>query len=144
MPKETFSHSAVTRAPRTEVWEALDKPETWEGIGGVDRVIDPVIDDIGRLQGFTFETVVAGIKYLGEATPHAREEEQMITLNIANSEIRGAIRVDLSDEGQGTRIWVTLDVESAGMLSAMFFPVIAKTLGSGLPRTVDSFAAGFD
>ncbi len=144
MPKETFSHSAVTRATRTEVWEALDKPETWEGIGGVDRVIDPVIDDIGRLRGFTFETFVAGTKYLGEATLHAREEEQMMTLNIANSEIRGAIRVNLSDDGQGTLIRVTLDVESAGVLSGMFFPMIAKTIGSGLPRTVDEFAESFD
>lgn len=144
MPKETFSHSAVTRATRTEVWEALDKPETWEGIGGVDRVIDPVIDDTGRLQGFTFETFVAGTKYLGEATPHAREEEQMMTLNIANSEIRGAIRVDLSDDGQGTRIRVTLDVESAGMLSAMFFPVIVRSIGNGLPRAIEEFAESFD
>jgi hypothetical protein len=107
-------------------------------------VIDPVIDDLGRLQGFTFETVVAGTKYLGEATPNAREEERMMALNIANSEIRGAIRVDLSDDGDGTLILVTLDVESAGMLSAMFFPVIARSIGNGLPRAIEEFAASFD
>lgn len=126
------------------MWRALDWPSTWEGIGGVDRVIDPVIDDEGRLQGFAFETVVAGTKYLGEATPNAREEEQMMTLNIANSEIRGSIRIDLSEAGEGTLIRVTLDVESAGVLSAMFFPVIARSIGNGLPRAIEKFAASFD
>ena len=143
MPKDTFSHSSKTSAARSEVWRALDWPSTWEGIGGVDRVIDPLIDDLGRLQGFTFETFVAGTKYLGEATPNAREEGRMMVLNIANSEIRGAIRVDLSDDGDGTLILVTIDVESAGMLSAMFFPVIARSIGNGLPRAIEEFAASF-
>jgi hypothetical protein len=34
-----------------------------------------------------------------------------------------------------------LEVESAGFLSSMFFPVIAGAIGSGLPRAVDEFAA---
>ena len=144
MPKESFSHSSTTTASRSEVWVALDLPSTWEGIGGVDRVIDPVIDDLGRLQGFTFETVVAGTKYLGEATPNTREEGRVMVLNIANSEIQGSIRIDLSDNGEGTLVRVTLDVESAGILSAMFFPVIARSIGNGLPRAIEEFAASFD
>ncbi len=39
---------------------------------------------------------------------------------------------------------VTLEVESVGMFASMFFPVIANAIGSGLPHTVDAFAAGFD
>lgn len=144
MTKQTFSHTSVSTASRSEVWRALDWPSTWEGIGGVDRVIDPAIDDEGRLLGFTFETVVAGTKYLGQATPNAREEGQMMTLNVENAEIRGAIRIDLSDDGEGTFIHVTLDVESAGMLSAMFFPAIARSIGDGLPGAIDKFAASFD
>jgi hypothetical protein len=143
VPSETFSHSSTTTASRSEVWSALDRPSTWEGIGGVDRVINPVIDEKGRLQGFTFETLVAGTKYLGKATPNAREEGQMVALNIANSEIRGAIRIDLSDDGDGTLIRVTLDVESAGVLSAMLFPMIARSIGNGLPRATEAFAASF-
>lgn len=122
----------------------MDRPETWEGIGGVHRVIDPLIDGDGRLRGFSFETVVAGMTYLGKATPKDREEFRLMAWNIENSEVRGVTAVHLSDEGDGTRVEVILEVESVGMFSSMFFPVIAKTLGSGLPRTVDSFAAGFD
>lgn len=144
MPKETFSHSSTTTADRSEVWSALDSPSTWEGIGGVDRVIDPVIDDVGRLQGFTFETVVAGTKYLGEATPNAREESRLMAWNIENSEMRGVTAVRLTDHGDGTLIQVTLDFESAGILSTMFFPLIARTIGNGLPRAIEKFAMSFD
>jgi hypothetical protein len=144
VPRETFSHSSTTTASRSEVWSALDLPPTWEGIGGVDRVINPVIDDEGRLRGFAFETVVAGVKYLGQATQSTREEEREMVMNIANSEIRGAIRIDLSDASDGTLIQVTLDIESTGMLSAMFFPVIARSIGNGLPRAIEEFAASFD
>ncbi len=144
MPTETFSHTAITLATRSEVWKALDKPETWEGIGGVDRVIAPVIDQDGRLRGFSFETVVAGKIYLGKATPKAREESRLMAWNIENSEVRGVTTVQLTDDGPGTRVEVTLEVEGVGMFASMFFPVIAKTIGSGLPRTVNEFAAGFD
>ena len=144
MPTETFSHTAITRAARSEVWKALDKPETWEGIGGVDRVIAPVIDQDGRLRGFSCETVVAGKIYLGKATPNAREESRLMAWNIENSEVRGVTAVRLTDQGDGTLIQVTLDVESAGILSTMFFPVIARTIGKGLPRAIEKFAMSFD
>lgn len=144
MPKETFSHTALTRAARTEVWKALDKPETWEGIGGVDKVIAPVIDNDDRLRGFSFETAVGGKIYLGKATPKAREESRLMAWNIEISEVRGVTTVQLSDDGPGTRVQVTLEVESVGMFASMFFPVIANAIGSGLPQTVDAFAAGFD
>ena len=64
--------------------------------------------------------------------------------NIENSEVRGVTTVQLTDDGPGTRVEVTLEVEGVGMFGSMFFPVIARTIGSGLPRTVDEFAAGFD
>jgi len=144
VPKETFSHSSTTTADRSQVWSALDSPSTWEGIGGVDKVIAPVIDKDRRLRGFSFETSVAGRIYLGKATPKAREESRLMAWDIQNSEVRGVTTVRLTDEGPGTRVQVTLEVESVGMFSSMFFPVIAKAIGSGLPQTVDAFAARFD
>lgn len=64
--------------------------------------------------------------------------------NIENSEVRGVTTVQLTDDGPGTRVTVTLEVESVGMFASMFFPVIANAIGSGLPHTVDAFAASFD
>ena len=142
MPAQSFTHQATTEATIDEVWAALDRPETWEGIGGVDRVFDAEIDPQGRLQGFSFDTIAAGKKYVGTATPHERVEREKMAWRVQNSEIQGVTMVSLSQRGETTAITVTLEVQSAGLLSSMFFPVIAGAIGNGLPRSVEDFAAG--
>lgn len=127
---------------RQDVWAALDRPETWEAIGGVDRVFDPRIDDKGRLQGFSFETVAGGKRHTGTAGPRQRVEGTTMAWNIESSEVRGTTTVDLDGAEHGTQVTVTVHVESVGFLSSMFFPVIAGALGKGLPTAVDEFAAG--
>jgi carbon monoxide dehydrogenase subunit G len=133
----------MAAAPVEEVWASLDEPSTWESIGGVDRVFDPKIDDQGRLAGFSFDTVAAGRKYVGVATPHQRAEGSVMSWRIENSEVRGLTKVELEPSNPGTAITVTLEVQSAGLLSSVFFPVIAGAIGNGLPRAVDEFASGF-
>lgn len=143
VPKESFTHVAIARADVGRVWETLDEASTWEEIGGVDRVTDPVIDDDGRLQGFSFEVKAAGKKYVGSATPHERAEGELMSWRVDTTEVRGVTRVALEPVDDGTEVRVTLEVESKGLLSTMFFPVIASTIGSGLPRSVDEFAQQF-
>jgi hypothetical protein len=125
-----------------EVWAALDRPDTWEAIGGVDRVFDPAIDEEGRLFGFSFDTHAAGRKYVGTARPHERVEGKAMAWSVQNSEVKGIASVTLNPRATGTTITVTLQVESVGLLSSMLFPIIAGAIGSGLARAVDEFAAG--
>ena len=142
VPSQTFSHTTVADVAIERVWASLDRPETWEAIGGVERVFDPTIDEEGRLRGFSFDTVAAGRRYVGVATPHRREEGRLMSWHIQNSEIRGTTTVEIEAEESGTNVSVTLEVESRGILSGMFFPVIATAIGNGLPTAVDEFAAG--
>lgn len=141
MPSQTFTHEATTSAPVDEVWAALDRPETWEAVGGVDRVYDPVVDADGRLQGFSFDTRAGGKAYSGTATPHERIEGRKMAWRVENSEVRGVTSVEIKPAHDETRITVRLEVQSAGLLSSMFFPVIAGAIGNGLPKAVDDFAA---
>lgn len=128
--------------PRPEAWKALDKPSTWEGIAGVDRVIDPFIDDEGRLRGFSFETMIGGRSYRGRAEPHERVDGSVMSWYVDNPQVTGVIAVHLDDhEGGRTEVKVDLEVESAGILSALFFPAMASALRNGFPRAVDDFAA---
>lgn len=143
MPSDTFVHSSAAPVPIDQVWAALDEPSTWEAIGGVDRVFDPEIDAEGRLRGFSFDTIAGGRKYVGTASPHERVEAKVMSWRIQNSEVRGITRVELKPSNPGTVITVTLEVQSAGILSGMFFPIIAGAIGNGLPRAVDAFAASF-
>lgn len=142
MPGQSFYHAAATPSPPSKVWESLDEPGTWEAIPGVDRVIDPVVDGDGRLRGFSFESDVGGRKYVGEATPAQREEGRLISWDIDSSEIKGKVTVGLAPADAGTRVDVRLDVEGAGMLGSLFFPVIAGAIGKGFPTTVEEFVAG--
>lgn len=141
MPRASFSHSTVATSSRENVWAALDRPDTWNSIAGVDRVHEPIIDGEGRLQGFKFDTVVAGKAYEGLASPRARVEGRAISWDISNSQIRGTINVELSDDPAGTLLDVGVEIESASLLSSMFFGVIAKTVGDGLAQTVEEMAA---
>jgi carbon monoxide dehydrogenase subunit G len=140
VPRDTFTHSSETTAPIGRVWAALDEPSTWEAIGGIDRVLDPVIDSNGHLRGFAFEVVAGGRRYHGRAKPLHRELERLMAWSVDTSEVSGTTSVEISPNNAGTLIAVTLEVESKGLLSTMFFPVISSTIGTGLPRSVDDFA----
>lgn len=142
MPTQSFTHTSRAAAGVDAVWSRLNEAATWEGIGGVDRVYDPIVDDNGDLRGFSFESVAAGTVYAGTARPRRREERRLISWDIQNSEIRGVTEVELSPAGPSTDITVRLEIESVGMMAAMFFPVIAGVLGNGLSKAVDEFTSG--
>lgn len=142
MPSQTFTHETTTSAPVDEVWAALDRPETWEAVGGVDRVYDPTVDADGRLQGFSFDTTAGGRAYSGTAIPHERIEGRKMAWQVENSEVRGITSVEIERDDDETRIAVRLEVRSAGLIASMFFPIIAGAIGNSLPGAVDDFAAG--
>jgi carbon monoxide dehydrogenase subunit G len=144
VPSQTFTHTSTTRASIAKVWAALNSPGTWEAIGGVDRVFNPKVDGEGRLQGFSFDTVAGGKKYVGTATPHERVEGERMAWDVQTSEVRGVTSVRLDTRNGSTVVTVTLHVESAGLLSSMFFPLIAGAIGNGLSQTVETFVAGFE
>lgn len=140
MPNATFSHSATTHVPREKAWTALDRPETWESVAGVDRVFDPVFDLNNRLTGFSFETMVAGSPYQGKASPRERVEGKLMAWNILSAHVRGHTQVELADEGDHTLVTVTAYVESVGFLASMMFSSISAAIGGGMDRTVQEFA----
>ena len=142
MAGQSFHHAAMTSLESSRVWESLDEPRTWEAIPGVDRVFDPIVDPDGHLRGFSFESDVGGRTYVGKATPAGRAEGHMMAWNIDSSEIKGKVSIELAPNVQGTKVQVRLDVEGAGMLGSLFFPVIAAAIGSGFSTTVEEFVAG--
>jgi carbon monoxide dehydrogenase subunit G len=124
------------------VWERLQVAATWEGISGVDSVFEPRHDESGQLAGFKFHSTAAGRQYAGVARPGPREREVSLTWDIATSEIKGWVRVDLQPLDAGTRVEVTMHVESISMMASFGFPFIASAIANGFQQTVDHFAAG--
>lgn len=141
MPTATFTHSAVASAPPAQAWLAIDRPSTWEGVAGVDRVVDPVFDLNNRLIGFSFETNLAGSVYRGKATPRERVEGRLMAWNIVSPHVKGFAQVAFTPgESDTTDVEVTVEVESIGFLAGMMFSTISAAVGNGLERTVQEFA----
>jgi len=142
VPRRTFQHAAIADAPAVTVWAALNDPKSWESVPGVDRILESVIDQEGQLQRFTFESIAAGKRFLGRASPAGRELEKMMAWDIETSEILGLVIVRLRAIEDATRVDVSLRMDSVGVLSSVFFPVIASAIGDGFPKTVQDFANG--
>ncbi|MEX1037515.1 MAG: SRPBCC family protein [Acidimicrobiia bacterium] len=144
MPGQTFTASASTTASIVEVWDRLQVPETWEGISGVDSVFEPRHDDSGQLVGFKFHSTAVGRQYEGTATPGAREHQSSLTWDIATSEIKGWVRVDLEALDDGTRIDVTMHVEALSIMASFGFRFIAAAIANGFQETADHFAQSME
>jgi carbon monoxide dehydrogenase subunit G len=144
VPGQTFTASASTTATVEEVWNRLQAPETWESISGVDSVFEPRHNESGQLVGFKFTSTAAGRRYEGTATPGRREHEASLTWDIATSEIKGWVRVDLHPDDAGTRIQVTMHVEAVSMMASFGFPFIAAAIANGFQETADHFAQSME
>lgn len=144
VPGQTFKANASTTASIPEVWDRLQIPETWEGISGVDSVFEPRRDDSGQLVGFKFHSTAVGRQYQGKATPGSRKHESSLTWDIATSEIKGWVRVDLEPSDTGTAIEVTMHVESVSMMASFGFRFIASAIANGFQDTADHFAQSME
>ncbi len=125
------------------VWASLHEPDTWLGIGPVERVWDPTLDQSGHLTGFRWGTTAGPRKIEGTARADGIEPLTRYELALDAGELKGSLTAALVDPGNGTTgLTVTLEVRSTGGLASLFFPLISEVLGNGLPHQVDAFASG--
>ena len=141
MPSATFSESVVIDADPAVVWDQLQEPGTWESLGPVQKVWDPVSED-GVLTGFKWSTDIGGKVYegTGKALSHQRPDRYELMLD--TSEMSGTITADLTPANPGgTEAVVAIELRSKGLLSSMFFPAIKNAIGSGFPEQVTGMGA---
>jgi carbon monoxide dehydrogenase subunit G len=140
MPSATFHHTATIDAPKDEVWVGLQDPDIWSAIGPVQKVWDPVVED-GVLMGFQWSTDIGGVVYEGTGTAAVQERPHRYELVLDTSEMAGAITIELTDSDPGsTTVDVGLELRSKGLLSSMFFPIVSRAIGDGLPDQVEDLA----
>jgi hypothetical protein len=140
MPSQSFRATASTSAPLDAAWSALQRPETWEGIAGVDDITDAAHDEHGHLTGFVFAATVGGFRYPGRSKVIGASPPVHMRLELVTAELTGTIDVRLRHTHARSDVHVELAVRSKSMLAGMFFPAIADTIGRGLPAATDNFA----
>ena len=144
MPSASFSHTADAATSPEDVWERLQTVQPWANIGPIDEVWDPTHDG-AALRGYRWSATVGPTKYKGTATVVESTEPERMSLDLDAREMAGQLIAEISSNGSGgCQITVTLDIESRGMLSTLFFPVVSEAVKNGLPRQVEQFAAGLE
>ncbi|MEX1044043.1 MAG: hypothetical protein WD532_11105 [Acidimicrobiia bacterium] len=141
MPEQTFHATATTTATPAEAWTSLQRPETWEGIAGVDDVTDATHDDGGHLEAFLFSVTVGGKRYRGQARVAGAIQPVSMQLDLETSELIAVIEVALGQTESGTDVSIDLTVRTRSFLAGMFFSAIADAVGRGLPAATAAFAA---
>lgn len=140
MPTSTFHHSVTVDATREEVWDSLQEPDAWRAVGPVQELWDPAIED-GVLTGFKWSTNLGGVVYKGTGVAVDATKPDHYSLMLDTSEMAGTITVDLSEANPGgTDVDVTVELQSKGLLSSLFFPVVSKAIGDGLEDQIEEMA----
>jgi carbon monoxide dehydrogenase subunit G len=140
MPSATYQYTISIDAAPPEVWDGLQEPEIWSTLGPVQKLWDPRVED-GILEGFQWSTDIGGVVYQGTGTTTVKDRPERFQLVLDTSEMAGTITVDLSDGNPGgTNVTVTVELRSKGILSSVFFPVVSRAIGDGLPEQVEGMA----
>jgi hypothetical protein len=138
VPSETFAYTALANVAPQQVWEALQRVETWAGLGGGGNVFDPTLDEHG-LAGYRFTAEVGGRPYQGRARRLSVRTVEAMTMEIETSDLKGILDIRVEPWDSGSRLIVELAAHSKGFRASLLFPIIAAAIGGGLPRNVDAF-----
>jgi len=141
VPSAEFEHTVIAPTTCEVAWQQLQNSETWQGLAGVDEVFDTHHAPDGLLTAYRFRATAASQVYEGTATTVEAANPSKMVIDISTSEVTARITTNLAEVEEGVAVSVKVLVRSKGFLSTLFFPVISQSLGSGLPKQVDAFAA---
>lgn len=140
MASGRFTHTVTVAADPPAIWSALQRAETWAGIGPIDEVRDARHDAGGALRSYRWSADAAGRRWEGTATTTEAIPSERMTMALETTEMRGTITVSVQAGGPSA-VTVTLDAETTGMLATLFWGVISTAIKHGLPGQVEGFAA---
>lgn len=143
VPTDSFEHTIVVQHPRSFVWNQLQDPDTWKSMGGIDEISDAEVAD-GELLGFRFVTRIGGMSFPGTARTTTSDPHRAMIVDVDTTELGAVLQVTLSDEDDGTRLEVGMDLTSKGFLASMMWGVVASSVGAGLPVRTAALVASFD
>jgi hypothetical protein len=144
MPIEAFQATATTTAPVDVAWEAIQRPEAWEGIAGVDQVSYPTFGADGSLVSFRMSATAAGRSYPGIAEVVESTPAASMRLHLTTSELSATIHISLFPGETDTEVAIDLEIRSRTFTAGLFFPIIADVIGRGLPAAAEDFARRMD
>ena len=140
MPKAQFDHHATIAASVPEVWEQMQRPETWAGLGPIERIWDPKWEE-GILCSFQWHAQAGPRKVDGVATTRQVLTDELMVIDLQGGGFNGLLTTELSANGDGTDAHVVLALATDDILLSLVFGVVADVIKRGLPEQVEQLAA---
>lgn len=144
MPSANYRHDVQTSASATQAWAALQDPNTWGSLAGVEQIRNAKHDDAGDLLSYDFTALAAAKSYDGKATTVVSDAPYSMAVKISSSEMDGRISIEIIEEDGTTRGTVSLSLEAKGFLSSMFFTIIKQVVGAAFPQQAENLAGRFE
>ena len=142
VPRQSFLHRVIAPVPPAQVWTGLQRPQSWERIGGVRNIEHATFDESGDITGYRFSVALGGNLHRGTARRSAVTPGRRVSMLIDTDQLGGQIDVELEPAGDQTAVTVAMTVESKGFMAAMLFPVITGAIASAFNEEVERFADG--
>lgn len=138
--RATFTHTVPSAAPVSYLWRALQHPQAWSAISGIDQVYQPKFDEAGLLDGFQFSATVGGRSYGGTARVTDRRSQEQVVLHIETTELEGMIVIGLR-VGSSTEVTVTMEVGPRSFAARLAFGLVRAAIDSGFSTSAEQFVA---
>lgn len=122
------------------VWERLQQLETWEGIGGMGQLRDPLRDDQGSLRGFRYSlnTLVGAIDDTADVTSSLTDaDDRRMQIVTETKGVRVTIELVLSGMRDKTFANFTIDAQATNFIARPLASSLRQTLDSGIIRESD-------
>ncbi len=140
MPKAQFDHRVAIAAPPPAVWHQMQQPDTWAGLGPIERVWDPEWED-GTLCSYRWEAQVGPRAVEGVATTRQALPQELMVVDLRAGNFSGLLTTELSlGADDETVVHVVLAIETADVMLSLVFPIISDAIRKGLPDQVESLA----
>ena len=123
--------------PPIEVWRNLQLLPTWEGIGGLRRLREPVHDEDGHLLGFryTLTTPLGTVDDRARVRPTVGTERRSMTVAAVAKGLALTMAIDLAATGAAaTSAAVSLRADATSRLTRPLASTVLGVLESGFDR----------
>lgn len=131
--------STTIPAPATDVWDALQVAETWEGIAGIEGIHDVVRTDDGLLESFAFHITTAGLRFDAVATVTRRKAPHAMTLDLESRDVGARVATRVKGDDAPVTLAVGIEMEPRSVLVKMAIGAVERAIRSGLPRELEAF-----
>ena len=141
MPKAQFDHQVSIAAPPPAVWYQMQQPETWAGLGPIERIWDPHWEN-GILCSFQWHAQAGPRKVDGVANTRQVLVEELMVIDLQGGGFNGLLTTELTLGAEDhTDAHVVLALATDDMLLSLVFGIVADAIKRGLPEQVEQLAA---